>query len=225
MNKINNYELLSGDVVSDAELSGELGMSRTPVREAMMQLINDGILQRTSTRVVVKPLTLSDIYEILEIREALEIASAGRILRRDARRQEQQCRSGQCAESCDCLHGLHGLFIWIRCSAVRGSFFRFSMIAFAVPSLHHHSPSHIHSHFPLSPSLAFSFSASLGRSVSGGYACCLSRGVFLRGSMWMLTYVSAPYRSLSLRSTSDERSCASARVMLPSRRTCISMAR
>ena len=71
MNKINNYELLSGDVVSDAELSGELGMSRTPVREAMMQLINDGILQRTSTRVVVKPLTLSDIYEILEIREAL----------------------------------------------------------------------------------------------------------------------------------------------------------
>ena len=82
MNKINNYELLSGDVVSDAELSGELGMSRTPVREAMMQLINDGILQRTSTRVVVKPLTLSDIYEILEIREAREIASAGRILRR-----------------------------------------------------------------------------------------------------------------------------------------------
>ena len=58
MNKINNYELLSGDVVSDAELSGELGMSRTPVREAMMQLINDGNLQPTSTRVMVKHLTL-----------------------------------------------------------------------------------------------------------------------------------------------------------------------
>ena len=109
-----------------------------------------------------------------------------------------------------------------------GAFLGFSMVAFA-PSLPHtfsltHSPSHIHSHFPLSPSLAFSFSASLGRSASGGYACCLSP-VFLRGSMWMLIYVSAPYRSLSLRSTSDERSCASARVMLPSRRTCISMAR
>ena len=82
MNKINNYELRSGNVVSDAELSGELGMSRTPVREAMLQLINDGILQRTATRVVVRPLTLTDIHEILEIREALEIASAGRILRR-----------------------------------------------------------------------------------------------------------------------------------------------
>lgn len=94
MHKINNYELLSGDVVSDAELSGELGMSRTPVREAMMQLINDGILQRTSTRVVVRPLTLEDIYEILEIREALEIASAGRILRRGGltcREREQLC--------------------------------------------------------------------------------------------------------------------------------------
>lgn len=94
INKINNYELLSGDVVSDAELSGELGMSRTPVREAMMQLINDGILQRTSTRVVVRPLTLEDIYEILEIREALEIASAGRILRRGGltcREREQLC--------------------------------------------------------------------------------------------------------------------------------------
>lgn len=105
MNKINNYELLSGDVVSDAELSGELGMSRTPIREAMMQLINDGILQRTSTRVVVRPLTLEDIHEILEIREALEIASAGRILHRGGltcqeREQlglihEQLCRSVQ----------------------------------------------------------------------------------------------------------------------------------
>ena len=34
LNKIENYEIKSGDVVSDAEIAKELGVSRTPVREA-----------------------------------------------------------------------------------------------------------------------------------------------------------------------------------------------
>lgn len=72
MSKINNYELVSGDVISDLDLSKQFDMSRTPVREAVFQLINDGILERTSTRVIVKPLTLSDIIEILQIRESIE---------------------------------------------------------------------------------------------------------------------------------------------------------
>ena len=38
--KINDYELSSGEIVSDLELSNELNISRTPVREAMQQLID-----------------------------------------------------------------------------------------------------------------------------------------------------------------------------------------
>lgn len=82
MKKINSYELGPGDIVSDMELSKELGISRTPVREAIFKLISDGILERTPTRVIVKPLTFADIQEILQIREALEIASAKLIIDR-----------------------------------------------------------------------------------------------------------------------------------------------
>lgn len=52
--KINDYELSSGEIVSDLELSNELNISRTPVREAMQQLIDIGLLERTATKVVVR---------------------------------------------------------------------------------------------------------------------------------------------------------------------------
>lgn len=72
LEKIENYELLTGDIVSDLELSKEFDMSRTPVREAIMSLLDCGILERTETKVVVKAITLSDIIEILEVRDAVE---------------------------------------------------------------------------------------------------------------------------------------------------------
>ena len=61
LEKIENYELLTGDIVSDLELSKEFEMSRTPIREAIMSLLDCGILERTQTKVVVKTITLSDI--------------------------------------------------------------------------------------------------------------------------------------------------------------------
>ena len=78
--KINDYELSSGEIVSDLELSNELNISRTPVREAMQQLIDIGLLERTATKVVVRSITLTDIAEIFQIREAIEIMSVKIIL-------------------------------------------------------------------------------------------------------------------------------------------------
>lgn len=78
--KINDYELSSGEIVSDLELSNELNISRTPVREAMQQLIDIGLLERTATKVVVRSITLTDIVEIFQIREAIEIMSVKIIL-------------------------------------------------------------------------------------------------------------------------------------------------
>lgn len=72
LKKIQNYELLTGDIVSDLELSKEFNMSRTPIREAIMSLLDHNILERTTTKVVVKAITLSDIIEILQVREAIE---------------------------------------------------------------------------------------------------------------------------------------------------------
>ena len=78
--KINDYELSSGEIVSDLELSNELNISRTPVREAIQQLIDIGLLERTATKVVVRSITLTDIVEIFQIREAIEIMSVKIIL-------------------------------------------------------------------------------------------------------------------------------------------------
>lgn len=72
LKKIENYELLTGDIVSDLKISREFNMSRTPIREAIMSLIDYGILERTQTKVVVKAITLLDIFEILDVRDAIE---------------------------------------------------------------------------------------------------------------------------------------------------------
>ncbi|MFI3172235.1 MAG: GntR family transcriptional regulator [Eubacteriales bacterium] len=80
LKKINSYDLSSGDVVSDLELSREFTMSRTPIREAISRLIDAGVLERTSTKVVVKTITLDDINEILVVKEAIELMSVRLII-------------------------------------------------------------------------------------------------------------------------------------------------
>ncbi len=73
--KVNNCEYISGDVVSEVALAETMQVSRTPVREAIMRLIDIGVLERTLTKVVVKPITFDDIKEIIEVREAIELMS------------------------------------------------------------------------------------------------------------------------------------------------------
>lgn len=72
LSKIENYELKSEDIISDIKFAEELGMSRTPVREAIMSLIENGILERNRSKIVVKSITLKDILEIIDIRDAIE---------------------------------------------------------------------------------------------------------------------------------------------------------
>jgi DNA-binding GntR family transcriptional regulator len=42
--QIHDFELVAGDRFSEAELGQRLGMSRTPVREALFRLRNEGFL-------------------------------------------------------------------------------------------------------------------------------------------------------------------------------------
>ncbi len=87
--KIHSCALASGDVVSDLELSRELDMSRTPIREAMLRLIDYGVLERTATKVIVKPITPQDIVEIYQVRQAIEIMSVEIIHQRGGLTPEQ----------------------------------------------------------------------------------------------------------------------------------------
>ena len=82
-NKISKRELRAGEPVSDVAISKELGISRTPAREAIRQLVSDGLLESTAGRgVVVITLDRDDIRELFELREALEGLAARTIAAR-----------------------------------------------------------------------------------------------------------------------------------------------
>lgn len=80
-----------GVVYSARSLAGEFGISATPVREAMLDLVNDGLLApRRNRGFAVTRLSERDLDEILVLRMQLEIPNvtglAGTVGSRDAKR-------------------------------------------------------------------------------------------------------------------------------------------
>ncbi len=62
-----------GDVLSENALAAELGMSRTPVREAVSRLAHEGLLVRLPKRgVLIKTLSVEDVRDLYAVRGALE---------------------------------------------------------------------------------------------------------------------------------------------------------
>lgn len=71
--KLLSGELHAGSLVSEQSLAAEIGMSRTPVREAIRTLEQEGVLEqvpRYGTRV--RKLERRDLIELYELREAVE---------------------------------------------------------------------------------------------------------------------------------------------------------
>lgn len=74
---IQSGALPAGFVLGEAEQAGRLGISRTPMREALRRLAADGLVVQQSPRVtVVAGLAAADIRALFEIRRALEETSA-----------------------------------------------------------------------------------------------------------------------------------------------------
>ncbi len=71
--------LPTGAALSEVSLAEQLGVSRTPVREAIGRLVAEGILQKTDRGAVVVEPTRQDIIELYELREALEVYSIGKV--------------------------------------------------------------------------------------------------------------------------------------------------
>ncbi|MEU9285317.1 GntR family transcriptional regulator [Streptomyces sp. NPDC048275] len=70
--------LRPGDRLVERELAERFGVSRVPVREAIRALVAEGFVHfETPRRTVVRRLTPTDVAELFELREALEVYAAG----------------------------------------------------------------------------------------------------------------------------------------------------
>jgi DNA-binding GntR family transcriptional regulator len=86
--------LQPGRIYSVAFFAGQLGVSATPVREALFDLASEGLVEVVRNRGFVVPvLGESDLDEIYEIRTLLEVPSIGRLAGHLDRQTEAACRS------------------------------------------------------------------------------------------------------------------------------------
>lgn len=77
LEEIQSGVLSAGTVLGETEQAQRLGVSRTPLREAIARLSADGLVAQQSPRVtVVADLDAGDIRELFEVRRALEEAAA-----------------------------------------------------------------------------------------------------------------------------------------------------
>ncbi|WP_250502074.1 GntR family transcriptional regulator [Caballeronia sp. AZ7_KS35] len=70
--EIGQLHLPPGSVLNEAELGERYMASRTPVREALFRLEQDGFLERQGRKLKVRDFTLAEIEDLYQIREALE---------------------------------------------------------------------------------------------------------------------------------------------------------
>jgi DNA-binding GntR family transcriptional regulator len=75
--RILERRLLPGDRLSVPQLAEELGLSRTPVREAVQRIVNEGLgVERAHRGAVVIGFELEDLRSVYAVREVLEGLSA-----------------------------------------------------------------------------------------------------------------------------------------------------
>lgn len=77
--KIIELELRPGSPINEANLALTLGVSKTPLREALRELERDGLVESVATRgSVVSHITLLEIGDVFQIRELIESGAARR---------------------------------------------------------------------------------------------------------------------------------------------------
>ena len=78
--KLAGGQLLPGSRLSNRGVAREVGVSFTPVREALNRLVSEGLLEyRQGLGVFVPTLNVQEIREIYELREILESEAASRV--------------------------------------------------------------------------------------------------------------------------------------------------
>lgn len=115
--------LYPGEILKDNEVAQELGVSRTPVREALQRLEHEGLVQTESNRWTrVTPIDLTETgntYEVIRTLEQTAILAAGPYLTtKDFKamdeanaRIEDAARNGRAAEASEADARLHNVYV------------------------------------------------------------------------------------------------------------------
>jgi DNA-binding GntR family transcriptional regulator len=76
---VRRRELTPGEIVSENQLAKQLGVGRTPVREAVLRLGYEGLFVMLPKRgILVRSMSVRDISEMYEVRSRLETLAAAR---------------------------------------------------------------------------------------------------------------------------------------------------
>ena len=68
------FKILPGVKISDKDIAGELGVSRTPVREALIRLAGHGLVRSLHNRgFTAREFSIKEVEDIYTLREALEL--------------------------------------------------------------------------------------------------------------------------------------------------------
>jgi DNA-binding GntR family transcriptional regulator len=79
-----NGQLQPGEIYNEMALAKELGISRTPVREALLELSAQGLVTFLPRKgVMIKYYTRKDIVEIFELRRVVELAAIEKVAKAD----------------------------------------------------------------------------------------------------------------------------------------------
>ena len=81
--ELHDFQLVAGDRFSEAEIGNRLGVSRTPVREALFRLRNEGFLDlEPKLGWFVRPIDFAKLEQLYDLRIVLELASVQRLCTR-----------------------------------------------------------------------------------------------------------------------------------------------
>ena len=81
-----------GEILTESKLSAELGVSRTPIREALRRLEQEHIIEETGKGSVVIGITEKDLEDIFMIRKSLECQVAALAAKNRTEEQLKQLR-------------------------------------------------------------------------------------------------------------------------------------
>lgn len=76
---VRNGKILPGQALQEVHLAAQLGVSRTPVREALTRLASDGLVSADGRSFMVPSLTIADVDDIYEVRSLLEPEALRRV--------------------------------------------------------------------------------------------------------------------------------------------------